>query len=193
MNKKILTAALLSALSFNASAQLPTFDFVEVGSTIQDHDATGEDFGGFELEGSFQFNDDFFVAGKHVATEESDLELATSTFGVGYQMGVTEHSVFYTQLDFANVILERPAAGKFEEQGYQFGVGYRHRIGDDFQLEAAVKYLDAGKVDDTYGYYQPTFVTLGANYAITEEFAIYADFETEEDSDRYSFGLKYDF
>ena len=193
MNKKILIASLLSTFSLGASAQLPTFDFVEVGSSVHDHDFSGEDFGGYELEGSYQFIDDFYVAGKHVSATESDLEIATTTVGVGYQMGVTEHSIFYTQFDIANVLFERDAAGKFEETGFQLGVGYRHMVTDSIQLQAGLKYLDAGEVDATFGDYNPTYVTLGANYSFDEDFAIYADFETESDSDRYSFGLKYDF
>ena len=193
MKKKILIASLLSTFSLGASAQLPTFDFVEVGSSVQDHDMSGEDFGGFELEGSYQFTDDFYIAGKHVSTNESDLELATTTLGIGYQLGVTEHSVFYTQLDIASVLFERDAAGKFEDQGFQIGIGYRHKVSDSFQLEAGLKYLDAGEVDATFGDYNPTYVIVGANYILNDEFAIYADLESEADSDRYSIGLKYDF
>ncbi|TQV89266.1 outer membrane beta-barrel protein [Aliikangiella coralliicola] len=193
MNKKILIAATLSALSFGANAELPSFNFVEVGTTTQEHDAVGGDLGGFELAGCYEFDQSLYLAGSHVLTSDRGLDLSTSSLGIGYQYGIADSTLLYTQLDWARVVMERDNAGKFDEPGYQLSVGVRSQVADSVELQAAIKHLDAGEVDPTFGDYNPTFVVLGANYQFDNDMAVYAGYENESDSDRYSIGFRYEF
>jgi len=119
--------------------------------------------------------------------------LGLTTFGGGYQFGLTDSTVMYAQLDYARVIFDRPNAGEFDSNGYQISVGVRSNVTEAIELKGAVKFLNAGNVDSTYGDFNPTYIELGASYLFTDELSVYADYENESDSDRYSFGLRYNF
>jgi predicted porin len=193
MNKKILVASLLSVLSLGASAESPSFSFVEAGYTAQDNDLIDGDYTGYEVEANCQLSNNFYLAAKHVTTTESNLDLSTTTFGVGYHYLVTKSTALYAEIDYAAVLLERTNSGKFEENGSQLTLGVKSMLLDSLELEVALKYLDAGEVDSTFGDYEKTYGLIGANYRISDEFSVYADYETEEDSNRYSVGLRYNF
>jgi len=194
MKNKILITAMLSALSLGAIAEeMPSFNFAEVGYTTQEHDAVGGDASGFELAGSYDLEGDFYLAGSYLSTSDRGLDLGLTTFGGGYQFGLTDSTVMYAQLDYARVIFDRPNAGEFDSNGYQISVGVRSNVTEAIELKGAVKFLNAGNVDSTYGDFNPTYIELGASYLFTDELSVYADYENESDSDRYSFGLRYNF
>ena len=193
MNKKILIAGLLSVVSLGASAESPSFSFVEAGYTAQDNDLIDGDYTGYELEGSYQLSNNFYLAAKHVITTEDSLDLSTTTFGVGYHYFLTKSTAMYVQADYAAVILERANSGKFDEQGTQLGLGIKSMITDAIEIDVALKYLDAGEVDTTFGEYDKTYGLIGANYLLSDSVSIYADYEIEEDSNRYSMGFRYRF
>jgi len=193
MKKKILIAIMLSAIPVIAAAETPSFNFVKGGYTEQSSDDFDIDTDGFELGGSYEITESFYLSGKHTTTSDDLLELAITTLGVGYQHELTETTLFYAQIDWAKVVFDRPNSGEFDDQGYQLSVGVRSFVTDELELEVAVKFLDAGNVDATYGDFNPTYIEVGASYFFTDELAAYASYESESDGDRYSAGLRYDF
>jgi predicted porin len=193
MNKKILVASLLSVLSLGASAESPSLNFVEVGYTTQDNGLIDGDYTGYEVEANYQLANNFYLAAKHVTATEDDLDLSTTTFGVGYHYIVTKSTVLYAEAGYAAVVFERSNSGKFDESGTQLVIGVKTMLTESLELDVALKYLDAGDVDQTFGEYDKTYGLVGANYYLSNEFSVYADYETEEDSDRYSFGVRYNF
>jgi len=193
MKKKILIAMILSAMPVVVVAETPSFNFVKGGYTEQGSDDFDIDTDGFELAGSFEVNDLFYLSGKHTDASEDFLELAVTTFGVGYQHEIAESTLIYAQVDWAKVVFDRPNSGEFDDQGYQVSIGIRSFVTDSLELDAAVRFLDAGTVDATYGDFNPTYIEVGASYFFTEELAAYASYENESEGNRYSIGLRYDF
>lgn len=193
--KRIIIAASIAVMSAGANAELPTFNFVKAGYSVLELDLVEGDFVGYEAEGSLELEDNFYMVGKYVATDDKDLELdqVRATLGFGYIQELTEDSALYIQVEYAAVRFDRLSSGRFEERGAQYGVGYRGRLFNSFEYDVSVKKMNIGEVDPTFGDFNQTFVSLGANYSIFDSFAVYADFELESDSNRYAAGLKYAF
>ncbi len=193
MKNKVLMTVLLSAFSLGTMAETPTFNYVEAGLAAQEHDAVEGDFGGYKLAGSYELNSDFYLAGRFLTTSDRGLDLGLTTFGVGYQFAMSENTVLFTQLDFASVTFDRANSGEFEDKGYQVSFGVRSNMTESIEFKAAVKLLNAGEVDSTYGDFNPTYLEVGVSYMISAPFSLYADYERESDSNGYSFGVRYNF
>jgi hypothetical protein len=193
MNKKLLVASMLSVMSLGASAETPSFSSIEVGYTTQENDFVDGDYTGYEAAASYQVSDNFYLAAKQINTSEDSFEISTSTFGVGYLHSIGESSAMYAQVDYAAVFLERASSGDFDEQGVQLAVGVKSKVLDSFELDVSLRMLDAGEVDPSFGDYQKHFILIGLDYHLSNDFSIYTDYENEKDSERYSFGVKYNF
>lgn len=176
-------------------AEVPSFSFVEVGSTELESDIVAGDFSGFEIAASYELKDNFFLTGKHITTKDdaTDLELETTTLGLGYQYFLGDSTTLFMHLDFAGVVFDRENAGRFDEQGHQFGIGVKSQLTDRFEVEASLRYLDAGEVDATFGLYNKSYALVGVNFMVVDNFSVYADYEAEEDGNRAAFGFRYDY
>lgn len=192
MKKTLLTAFLL-AVPLSINAEPLSFDFAEIGYTSTERDEIGGEFTGFEVAGSYQLNEDFYLLAEHVSTNDRGLDIQTSTLGAGYLYPITDPAILFTQLDLAHVVLDRDDAGKFSGIGFQANVGLRIGLTDAFEVEAAIKYINAGKVDETYGDYESTYLSIGGSYMLSDSFAIYADYEANSESKQHSMGMRYYF
>ena len=194
MNKMIL-GVILSLVPFSSKAELPTFNFVKVGYSELEFDLFEGDYVGYEAEASLELEDNFYMVGKYIVNsdDELDLDQLRGAVGFGYIQEITDHSALYIQIEYTAVRFERENSGQFEEKGAQYGIGYRGRPFDNFEYDVAVKQLNLGEVDPTFGDFNKTYISLGADYNVFESFALYVDYEVESDDTRYAAGLKYEF
>ncbi|WP_444996020.1 hypothetical protein [Aliikangiella sp. IMCC44359] len=193
MIKKALLTASMAILPCLAKAELPSFSYVEAGKTDMEHEQVAGDFTGFEATASYQLEDSFYIAGKYVSTNDLDLDMETKTIGIGYYEEIFNNSVVFVQLDAVGVIFSRPNTGVFDEQGYQFSLGFKSNITDSLEVELTLKRLNTGEVDVDYGDYRIDYAVLGLHYMFTDNIGLYADFEKEDNSERTSFGVRYEF
>ncbi|MGX5175418.1 hypothetical protein ACUR5C_15465 [Aliikangiella sp. IMCC44653] len=184
---------LLGINSVSLLAAEPNFSYVEIGSTEQEYDTLAGKFSGYEIAASYQLEDDFFIVGKAIATEANGLDMQTKTIGIGYHYPLLNNTKLILQLDAVGVVFNRPGAGEFDEQGKQFSIGIKSQLTQWLELEVSARRIDAGQVDAAYGDYEIDYTLVGLNFSVTKNFGIYADFETEDDSERVSFGLRYDY
>lgn len=182
-----------AALSLNVAAETPSFSYVKVGFTEQDLEYIGNEQGGFELAVSHIFDSDHYIAGKYISTSEDGLDTTRGTIGLGYKIDLTDSTLMYVQADFVSIEFDQANAGAFDESGYQLGVGFRSFLSEDFEINGAINYLDAGNVDATFGNFDQTFILVGGEYFVSDDFSIYADYEYDSDATRYVAGVKYSF
>jgi predicted porin len=188
-----LSLLVLTLQSASLLAAEPNFSYLQIGSTEQEYDTINGDFSGYEIAASYQLEDDFFIVGKAVATKANGLDMQTKTIGIGYHYPLLSNTKLILQLDAVGVVFNRPNAGEFDEQGKQFSIGIKSQLTQWLELEVSARRIDAGQVDVVYGDYEIDYTLVGLNFSVSKNFALYVDFETEDNSERMSFGLRYDY
>ncbi|TQV89770.1 porin [Aliikangiella coralliicola] len=182
MKKSLLTAAILSTLSFGAMAETPSFNFFEIGKTQLDVDGTSAEPDGYEFKWNYEFNDNVYLNLDYSKVDESNAELKMTNAGVGYKSEISNSSVVFVQLDWAK--LENNAG--FDEDGYRLGLGVRTNLTKNFEVKAVYERLDVDSDEsDLY--------TLGGAYNFTDTLAVYADYTKESDFDQTSIGVRWSF
>lgn len=195
MNVKMLSAGLLVGIFLSplAIAERPSFNYIEGGKTDMEHDVVEGDFTGFELTGSHELPDNFYVTAKYVKTDDLDIDMINMFVGIGYHYHLFDDTLLTIQLDAAEITFGQQNAGEFEEKGFQWSVGIKSQITDSLEAEIVGRVLDADQVDDEFGYYRPNYLVLGLHYKVFDDFSIYLDYESGSDSDRSVFGVRYDY
>ncbi len=77
--------------------------------------------------------------------------------------------------------------------GCIWSVGIKSQLTDSLEVELVGRYLDARLVDEEYGYYRPSNLVLGLHHKIIDEVSLYLDLEKGSESERSTFGIRYDF
>lgn len=180
MIKKLLTVAALAVTTFSAVAENPSFNYLDVGYANWDFDNAGN-VDGFEIKGSGEINENFYIAGDYTRISESGDDIDLATLGLGYKYNYTDSSTFFAELDYASL---NPNFGG-SESGYEVTVGVRSMITNEFELNGAVEYLDING--------DSTSLVLGGAYNFTSNFGAYANYKFESDINRYAVGLRYNF
>jgi opacity protein-like surface antigen len=186
MKKLVLSSAILSILSFGALADTPSFNFLEIGYTDS---FDSEVIDGYEVNGSFELNESFFLSASYTkATESKLIDLDGYQFGLGYKSKLSDSSVWFTQIDYVKIDNEFDLPGfsaSISEDGYQLSLGVKNNISKSLELSAAIKYIDIVE-DDTY-------TELGAVYNFTDSSGVYFNIETDFDDSNYAIGLRMSF
>lgn len=183
MKKTIIASAVLSLLSFGAMAENPSFDNVEVGYTNFDMD--GIDMDGFELKGSKELSDNFYVKADYSLVTESGVDLSLTKIGVGFKNDFSNSSTFFSEVGYARADADSDFGG-LDEDGFEISAGIRSMLSNELEVKVAVEYLDIDGEDMT------SFVVGGA-YNFTKNIAAYADYSYESDLSVYAVGLRYNF
>lgn len=197
MRKTIIAAVLGFALPQIALAERPSFNYLEGGPTSIEHDTVSGDFKGFEISGSHELPDNFYVTARYLQTDaevqDQTIDMINKFVGIGYHYNIYTDTVLTIQLDAAEVTFGQPNAGEFVEKGFQWSVGVKSQITEAFEVELVGRVLDADQVDEQFGYYRPNYLVLGAHYKVYEDFSVYFDIEAGSDSDRSVFGVRWDY
>jgi len=181
MKKKLFAGAILSVLSFGALADTPSFNNIEIGYSNIDFDGL-PDFSGFEIKGSKELSENWYLAGDYTDVSEGGFSLSLTTFGFGYKNDFSDSSSYFAEIDYARL----DADGGVDESGYEISFGVRSMLSNELELKAAIEYLDIDNEDTTY-------LVLGSAYNFTDNMALYADYKYESDVSEYGVGVRFSF
>jgi outer membrane protein with beta-barrel domain len=186
MNKLALSSLILSLLSFDASAETPSFNYIEIGYTDS---LSSDDFDGYEFKASFELNDSFYLSADYQSESASTLiDLEEIFLGIGYKNQLSDSSVWFTQIDYARIesdIILQGIMGSFTNEGYQLSVGVKSNVTKNWELSASAKYNDILESD--------TFVELGTVYNFSDNAGLYFDVETDLEDTEYGIGFRFSF
>ncbi len=180
MNKKILTGALLSTLSFAVLADNPSFDYIDLGYSNWDADNLSS-IDGFELKGSTSINDNWYIAGDYNRVSRHGSSLSYSTLGFGYKNNFSDTSTFFAELDYANINPEFSSSSN----GYEVTIGLRSMVTPQLELKGAVEYIDTDGSNTAF--------VAGAAYNFTDTIAAYLDYKVDSDLNRLGVGVRFNF
>ncbi len=181
--KKKLLLVLLSAFTFNALAETPTFNYFDLGYITWRPDQTSlvNSLSGLNIKFSKEINESVYFAGDLEYVSKNSIDITLITAGVGYASHFSDSSSVYGEIDIANV----SASGSSSETGYEATVGVRSMVSDALELKGAIEYLDINGGDTTFA--------LGTAYLFTENFGAYFDYKFNQDVDRFALGIRYSF
>lgn len=190
MLRVILLGILLHSVPMNLLADSPSFDFFEIGYTVVNAEGVPKDFNGYDLRGSYSFDDASLASGFFIAGDSFKANLKANkerrqvvTLGVGYRYNLSNQSSLFAEIDG---VIVNPTGNGNHENGYEFTTGVRSNFSHRLELKTAIQYLD------TKTYSLTTYIA-GAAVRVTDSFAIYSDVSLGTNSNRYSIGLRYSF
>lgn len=194
LRMSILAAA--AAMPLCAQAGDLNYTYVEAGWATTDVDVGNGfgdvDFDGWALRGSVALGDMFFLAGEYLTQTnddfDTDIDLDRYDIGLGAHFALADNVDLVGQLSWVNAELSASGIEDVSDDGYGLSVGVRGRLGEQFEGEAALKYVDFGGDggDSTAGF-------LAGRWYFTEGFAVGVNALFDEDATSYGIGLRYEF
>ena len=183
MNKKIIAAA-VAALALPAAASAMenanlSYTFAEFG--YQDI----EEADGFNLEGSYQFNQTFFAFGEYNTLGNDGSDVTTLTFGAGAAVAMNDKVDLFAKLGFVSADIE---VGPFSNDDTGFGLefGARGMVTKELEVFGGLSYVDV--FEDSR-----TGLELGARYWVQENLGISFAYEDVEDGSGFMLAGRYTF
>jgi hypothetical protein len=142
---------------------------------------------GFEFGGSWELNDQFHLFGSW-QDQSLDFGIDGRTLELG---GGWNHS-FSDKLDFVGTLslvdAELEAAGvTASDDGLALGGGIRSRLGDSFELEAGLKYVDFDESGSDTG------ISVGGHYYFNDSMALGANLDSNDNADTLRLGFRWEF
>ncbi|HEY0975385.1 MAG TPA: outer membrane beta-barrel protein [Solimonas sp.] len=183
---KIAVAALV-ALPLSAFAQGLSYNYVEAGYVTGDADGT--DFDGFRVKISGKIADSFYLFGSYGSLETDTspaLESDTITAGLGWRHALGANTDFTAEAAFVKADVELSGFGSDDDTGYGLGVGVRHLLSPQFELAGNVDYVDVFDDDNTS-------FTAAALYHFTPALSLGVSYTTDDDTDAWTFGGRFNF
>jgi hypothetical protein len=195
MKKVVLTSALLLSLGSAQAAESPKWDSVSV--SYQSVDLDSETFTGFGISASKLLGDNFFVTGAYNKASDDvqvfdasvDLDLSTTTLGLGYRLPLSENTDFFGVLSYEDMDAEASYQGSSEnmgENGFGAKIGVRSMVSDKVELGASIQYVDITEDSDTV-------FAVSALYNFTKNFSAGIGYSKAEDMDTLSVSAYYFF
>lgn len=178
--------SILLVLAAPAMAADISYNFIEAGYQEIDIDAGflggGDiDGNGYGIGGSFELNENWFIAGSYAKADfDFGVDLDQLSVGAGYHVTISDNADFYGSLSFVRA---EASVGSFseDEDGYAATIGLRGMVGERFELNGSLSYVDFGSGGDT------TAFGAGALYNFSDILA--AGFSVEIDDDVTAYGL----
>ena len=185
MNKKIITGALLSTLSFAVLADNPSFDYIDLGYSNWDLDNSSS-INGFEIKGSKLINDNFYIAGDVNRVTNDGNTLTVTTLGFGYKNNLSDVTSYFAELDYANLNSDLSSSNN----GYEVTAGFRSMVMPNLELKGALEYLYTNSSARNKS--NSAFV-VGGVYNFTDTFSTYLDYKVDADLNRLAVGVRFNF
>ncbi len=188
MKKTLIVGAILSAFSFNASAETPSFDYLNIGYVSN---LGGSDhFNGFGIKGNFELHENFYISAEYQSIDSKvfgfNVDGDFKALGIGYKKDMTTDSTFFTELDGVKAKVGVGGFGSSNENGYQVAVGVRSNINSQFEIKTAVNYLNLVGGGDTT-------LQLGGLYKFNKSVGWYFDIDTDFSDSSYNTGIRFSF
>jgi hypothetical protein len=187
MKRSTLVTSLLIALA--PAAALAEFNYSNVEVRFIDVELDGPanvDGDGFAISGSYDMSDRWFLHGEW-QDQSFDLGIDGQSleFGAGYKHEINPDLDFVGTLSFLDTEVELGNAS-IEDDGLALGGGIRSRLGESFEIDAMLRYLDLDSDSDT-GF------SLGGRYYFTDSLALSFGTEMYDNVDTLRVGFRAEF
>jgi hypothetical protein len=167
-----------------------SYNFVQAG--YQEIDIDDDLFSGFDVDGdgyfvsgSFELSDNWFVAGGYASSDfDFGVDLDELSVGAGYHVPLNNNVDFYGLLSLVRVEASASGLGSSDENGYAAEIGVRGMIGDRFELNGSLGYVDLDDGGDG------TAFGAGLLYQFSNAFAAGLALNFEEDVKAYGIGVR---
>ena len=190
--KRTILASIFGALSLNAFAASPSYDFVKAGYVQADIENAGDfEPTGFQIQGFKSLNENVYLTGRYGQLSEDvsgvDIDLDYVSAGVGYRYGLTQNTDFFGEVtyEYVNLDIELDSISGEDDNGYGITAGIRSMLSEQFELRGAIRYIDIG--DDE------TAFEIGADYFFTPQFSFGATYVIADDVDLLGVSARYTF
>ena len=190
--KRTILASIFGALSLNAFAASPSYDFVKVGYVQADIEDAGDfEPTGFQIQGFKSLNENVYLTGRYGQLGEDvsgvDIDLDYVSAGVGYRYGLTQNTDFFGEVtyEYVNLDVELDSISGEDDNGYGITAGIRSMLSEQFELRGAIRYID---IED-----DETAFEIGADYFFTPQFSFGATYVIADDVDLLGVSARYTF
>ena len=167
-----------------------SYNFIEVG--YQEIDIDGGLFGGLDIDGdgygiggSFELNENWFIAASYSNADfDFGVDYDELMLGTGYHVPISDNADFYGMFSYLKAEASADGFVSADEDGYAATIGLRGMIGERFELNGSLAYIDFGSGDDT------TAFGAGALYNFTDTVAAGFSIDIDDDVTAYGIGLR---
>jgi hypothetical protein len=179
-----LTLLLLAVPTFAADI---SYNFIE--AEYQEIDIDSGFLGGFDIDGdgygiggSFELNENWFIGASYSKADfDFGVDLDQLMLGAGYHVPISDNADFYGMFSFVSAEASVDSFDSIDEDGYAATIGLRGMIGERFELNGSLAYVDFGNGGDS------TAFGAGALYNFGDAFA--AGFSVGIDDDVTTYGI----
>ena len=179
-----LTLLLLAVPTFAADI---SYNFIE--AEYQEIDIDSGFLGGFDIDGdgygvggSFELNENWFIGASYSKADfDFGVDLDQLMLGAGYHVPISDNADFYGMFSFVSAEASVDGFDSIDEDGYAATIGLRGMIGERFELNGSLAYVDFGNGGDS------TAFGAGALYNFGDAFA--AGFSVGIDDDVTTYGI----
>ena len=190
--KRTILASIFGALSLNAFAASPSYDFVKAGYVQADIEDAGDfEPTGFQIQGFKSLNENVYLTGRYGQLGEDvsgvDIDFDYASAGVGYRYGLTQNTDFFGEVtyEYVNLDIELDSISGEDDNGYGITAGIRSMLSEQFELRGAIRYID---IED-----DETAFEIGADYFFTPQFSFGATYVIADDVDLLGVSARYTF
>ena len=190
--KRTIIASILGALSLNAFAASPSYDFVKAGYVQADIEDAGDfEPTGFQIQGVKSLNESVYITGRYGQLGEDvagvDIDLDYASAGIGYRYGLTAKTDFFGEVtyEYVNLDVELDGISGEDDNGYGVTAGIRSMLTEQFELRGAIRYIDIEEDDTAF--------EIGADYFFTPQFSFGATYVIADDVDLLGVSARYTF
>ena len=189
MVRKFCSLALL-ALAAPAMAADISYNFVEAGYQEIDIDSglvggLDIDGDGYGVGGSFELNENWFIAASYSSADfDFGVDLDQLMLGAGYHVPISDNADFYGMFSYVSAEASVSGFDSVDEDGYAATIGLRGMIGERFELNGSLAYIDFGNGGDS------TAFGAGALYNFTDMLAAGFSIDIDDDVTAYGIGVR---
>jgi predicted porin len=183
----VLAGIFISGLAGNVQAE--NFDYNYIQGAYESIDLDGPDADVFRLSGSYEFTPQLTFIGEYATgdidnpTGGSDLDFEETVIGLGYHTELMRSTDLTANIKVINQ--DTDLAG--DDTGYGLGVGLRHKLADNIEVNANVDFVDVNQNEDTS-------LELGARYYFSKAYSAGLSYSSStEDVDVVSGNIRWDF
>ena len=189
MKRTVLFGAVLAALAA-PSVVLADMNYTNLEVNYLDVEA-GEGFtingDGFEIGGSWELSEQFHLFGSwQDQSFDFGIDGRTFEFGGGYAHAFSDKLDFVGTLSYVDAELSDDD-DTVSDDGLALGGGIRSRLGDSFEVDASLKYVDFDESGSDTG------LSLGGRYYFNDTMALGASLDSNDNFDTLRLGFRWEF
>lgn len=169
-----------------AQAEGFSYTYLELGYVETDFDDFDEDADGFGLGGSFEITPQLFMFASYGDLSAGPVDFETYDIGGGYAWSISPKADIYGTLSYVKAEAEFNGF-EADDDGYGVSVGIRHHVADQFELAAAINYVDLSDSGDD------TSFGIAGRWYFVEQFALGLGIDFSDDAETYGISLRWEF